>query len=372
MPQPPVKTKKDAGLEDVQVLGEWNFTLQTDTPLYWIRSGSLDRYLLKFKAKSPCVPSTFGIVFHAEADGPGTDGVSFWVERRSGREKGTSSKRYVLAGEALESTAIVTKTYDGPPDSDVEEVEMLMQGYTGTIMLQNRKVQLSFRLKHHAGSIAFYNTTKNDKAPSNDVFFGGVCITALRRGPLEVDGIMARRERKMLGFHGKQAADEVVRSDQLANQGVEAEMAVAMGLDEFSGASRRTSMPAADGGTSSQQFSVSAPNSFHSDRTRGPGGGSRDPIRMGGGGKLPAMASTTSSGWTGSSHRSSKGLQRTASDSLLKKKQLKPTGLSRTMGGGEWLPLATNAPHREQSFMKKVSYQRDVQSKNACSDFIAI
>merc|ERR1740117_2480685 len=94
------------GLEDVQVLGEWNFTLQGDTPLYWLRCGQLDRYLLRFTVHSPC-PSTCGIVFHAEADGPGTDGTSFWIERRKTATGGT--RRYILSGEGLDSKPIVTR-----------------------------------------------------------------------------------------------------------------------------------------------------------------------------------------------------------------------------------------------------------------------
>lgn len=185
---------RDRNLDDVQILGIWNFTLQADTPVYWIKSGSLDRYLLSFKVRSP-IPSTCGLVMHAEADGTGTDGASFWIERRGGQGDKEALRRYVLAGDGLESKPVVTRSYPDPGSEFTEDVEVLMQGYSGAILLQNRQVQIRFRTKKGSGSIGFYNATKGD---TDDVSFAGVRITALRRGPMEVAGVLGRRERAML------------------------------------------------------------------------------------------------------------------------------------------------------------------------------
>lgn len=118
------------GLDDVQVLGSWNFTLQADTPLYWLRCGRLDKYLMKFNVHSPC-PSTCGIVLHAEADFGGTDGSSFWIERRTS-DDGQRTKRYLLSGDGLDSRPIVTRQFPDSGDQP-EEIEVLMQGYFGVI-----------------------------------------------------------------------------------------------------------------------------------------------------------------------------------------------------------------------------------------------
>jgi len=182
----------DTGLDDVQVMGAWNFTLQADTPLHWIRSGSLQKYHMRFCVRSHS-PSTCGLVFHTEADGAGTDGVSFWIERRAGRNNQEGNRRYLLAGAALESKAIVTRAFPDEGGELSEDVEVLVQGYSGAIFLQDRKVQLSFRTKHDRGSLAFYNSTQSEV--NDDVNFSGVRITAIRKGPLEVAGLLHRREK---------------------------------------------------------------------------------------------------------------------------------------------------------------------------------
>jgi hypothetical protein len=187
------ETKRD--LDDVQVLGDWNYTIQPDTPLVWVRSGALDRYLLKFSVTSH-LPSTAGFIFHAEADGPGIDGVSFWIERRTNPETGEHYRRYVLSGDGLESKPIATRRYPEASDKeDVEEVEILVQGFSACIFLRKRKVQMKLRTKPGRGSICFYNSTKaTEEGLSDDVTFSNVRITALRRGPLEIDGTLRRRE----------------------------------------------------------------------------------------------------------------------------------------------------------------------------------
>lgn len=186
------ETKRD--LDDVQVLGDWNYTIQPDTPLVWLRSGALDRYLMKFHVQSH-LPSTAGFIFHAEADGSGLDGISFWIERRKNPETGEFFRRYVLSGDGLESKPVATRRYPDPGGEDAEEVEILVQGFSACIFLRNRKVQMKLRSKPGRGSICFYNSTKaTEEAIEDDVTFSNVRITALRRGPLEIDGTLRRRE----------------------------------------------------------------------------------------------------------------------------------------------------------------------------------
>merc|ERR1719436_2081472 len=113
---------------------------------------------MKFKVHMPC-PSTCGFVFHAEADGTGSDGVSFWCERRPGSNaESQGSRRYMLAGEGLESNPIATRAYPDPGGDFAEEVELLVQGHAGAVFLQNKKIKLNFRTKPGKGSLAFYNS----------------------------------------------------------------------------------------------------------------------------------------------------------------------------------------------------------------------
>jgi len=118
----PGKKSNKRDLDDIQVLGVWNFTIQPETPLVWLRTGALDRYLLKFQIHSS-IPSTAGLIFHSEADGPGSDGVSFWIERRL--QDGVMTRRYVLAGDGLESKPLATRKYDDPGGECVEDIEVL-------------------------------------------------------------------------------------------------------------------------------------------------------------------------------------------------------------------------------------------------------
>lgn len=354
-------------LDDVQVLGEWNFTLQSDTPLFWIKSGQLERYLLRFRAQSYCNPATFGFVFHAEADGPGTDGVSFWVERsaaRTGLDYKPAVKRYILAGDGLDSKPVITREYPDVDGHTVEDCQMLVQGYTGCIFLQDKKVQIKFRLKQMKGSVAFYNTTQNQETTRDEVFFSGVAITAMRRGPLEVAGVLARRERQILG-HSATAykEEESIRSKNA-------------GADEAGGGFGEqpdvTARPYADSAavtfaqTTSTQFRGSRAGSQAAMRSTAPSFGGRgsmgSPARgmnatvLAGG---PQFASNVAS-VAGRRGR----LGQSASDGMLKK----------TKGSGDsWLPLATNSFMREQDLMRNtMKPRRHVDSSNACSDFIAM
>merc|ERR1719163_2235611 len=105
------------------------------------------------------LPSTAGMIFHSEADGPGIDGVSFWIKRRQDHE-GQLTRRYVLAGDGLESKALATRKYPDPGGDSVEDVEVLVQGFTAVIFVRNRTVQIRCRTKSTRGSICFFNSTK--------------------------------------------------------------------------------------------------------------------------------------------------------------------------------------------------------------------
>jgi len=334
------KQAADHSLDDVQVLGMWNFTLQGDTPLFWLRTGQLDKYLLKFRVTMPC-PATCGMVLHSEVDGPGTDGISFWIERRLGRDGTESSRRYLLAGDGLESKPIVTRSYPDPGVGGplTEDIEVLMEGWNGTIMLQDRKVSLKFRTKHQKGSVAFYNSTQ---AESDEVHFGDVRITAMRRGPVELDGRMLRRERAL---------------DQFQAGGV---------LDPGAEAAQRAGSP-----------------------TKGPTRSSDA------GGRTTSKASSIAVG------QNAKNLQRTPSQPLLKDRKaqfqlassecaLRKTGGAllaagkspmaavahgHTQSGSreKWIPLALNAPAGEQKLLQSMApHRRPLVPSSGCTDFIAM
>eukprot|EP00930_Biecheleria_cincta_P095313 TRINITY_DN87290_c0_g1_i1.p1 TRINITY_DN87290_c0_g1~~TRINITY_DN87290_c0_g1_i1.p1 ORF type:complete len:331 (-),score=65.61 TRINITY_DN87290_c0_g1_i1:49-1041(-) len=320
------------GLDDVQVMGTWNFTLQADTPLYWLRCGRLDKYLLKFKVTHPC-PSTCGLVLHAEADFGGTDGTSFWIERRQGSEGQGPTKRYLLSGEGLESRPIVTRFFPDDGRDQEDEVEVLMQGYSGCIMLQNRKVTLKFRCKHDKGSIAFYNSTQAER---DDIHFSDVRITAMRRGPMEIGGTLGRRERSMLGF------------DQIAQESTAAEDEDFVGsrIDDFQ-----------DPGQSSA--------GFHQQQQQSStwSGGSR------------CAKAEPRQQFSRSHHGSSGVLRRTASEGMLRKttSSLRPLKPSSTLGGkgGKWVPVALNAPASEKQLIRG-SMPTKAPTRASCQDFIAM
>eukprot|EP00440_Ansanella_granifera_P017439 gb/GFBE01018942.1/.p1 GENE.gb/GFBE01018942.1/~~gb/GFBE01018942.1/.p1 ORF type:complete len:331 (+),score=64.27 gb/GFBE01018942.1/:1-993(+) len=316
------------GLDDVQVLGNWNFTLQADTPLYWLRCGRLDKYLLKFKVHYPC-PSTCGLVLHAEADFGGTDGTSFWIERRQGPEGPT--KRYLLSGEGLESRPIVTRQYPDDGKDNEDEIEVLMQGYSGVIMVQNRKVQLKFRCNHDKGSIAFYNSTQAER---DDVHFSDVRITALRRGPMEIGGTLGKRERAMLGL-------DSVAQDMGSTAAQDEDFVGSRGEDVGPEQDSRFSSTQARGMQSSWSGSSFA---------------------KGGAGRPPR-----------SQLQSSGVLQRSASEGVLRKTTgrgfSRPGSRGATGRGGKWVAVATNAPASEKQLIRD-SMRKKAPTANSCMDFI--
>lgn len=306
-------------LEDVQVLGVWNFTMQADTPLHWLRTGPLERYLLRFGVHAP-MPCIGGIVFHAEADGDGTDGISFWMERQPHAEGASGSagtRRFVLAGEGLDSKPVVTRHYPDPGGQWVEDIEVLVQGNTAVVFLQNRKVQIRCRTKGSRGSVAFYNSTKAaGEEGADEIHFSGVRTTALRRGPLEVSGDLGRRERAL---RAETQADE---QDQPEGVGMAAAAAT-----------------------------VPRRSQSHARRTGGlPGRMARTQPRMG--------------------HSSSDSALRKSGGVLvgLGGPRQAPRGVSE-----KWVPMALNAPRSQQQLMRDSHrVMRPLgPSAQACNDFIA-
>lgn len=195
-------TDKGAAISDVKVLGSWNFTLQDDTPLYWLKCGNLEHYLLRCRVRLPC-PCSAGMVFHSEAEGSGMEGVSFWMERSIGK------RRYFLGGSDLESEPIVTREYVTTETDDggfwTEEWEALVQGHTACVFLHGRKIRLKCRCIRNSGAIAFFNATRMSEADQvlwsggSEVHFSHVNLTTLTRGPLTVSGMLAARE-KILSY----------------------------------------------------------------------------------------------------------------------------------------------------------------------------
>eukprot|EP00930_Biecheleria_cincta_P021648 TRINITY_DN15985_c0_g1_i1.p1 TRINITY_DN15985_c0_g1~~TRINITY_DN15985_c0_g1_i1.p1 ORF type:complete len:360 (+),score=62.83 TRINITY_DN15985_c0_g1_i1:93-1172(+) len=341
------------GLDDIQVMGSWNFTLQADTPLYWLRCGRLDKYLLKFKVHSPC-PSTCGLVLHAEADFGGTDGTSFWIERRRGVDGQGPTKRYLLSGEGLESRPIVTRFYPDDGKDQEDEIEVLMQGYSGCVLVQNRKVQLKFRCKHDKGSIAFYNSTQAER---DDIHFSDVRITAMRRGPMEIGGTMGRRERSMLGFDRLAQESTAVEDEDFVGSRIddkhqhhESGIGQSSSSVSFSQAGQRS---AADFSHARSQQQSSSSWSV---------------------GSGPAKAAPARQ-FSRTHHGSSGVLQRTASEGLLRKTMGGPTPFkpSSTLGGkgGKWVAVALNAPASEKQLIRS-SMPMKAPSRASCQDFIAM
>lgn len=323
--------KADRKFDDVQVLGAWNFTLQGETPLFWIKSGALDSYLLQFTVSLPC-PGTAGLVLHAEQDGSGADGVSFWIERSVGRGGRQGNRRYMLAGDGLDSQPVATRGFPDSGENHEEFVEVLVQGYNGHVLLQDRKMRLSFRARSGRGSLAFYNSTQ---AENDDVHFNGVRITALRKGPLEISGTLGRREHSMLS----------------PAEGEEPEAAASTTLASTSLQEASSWQSTAAPGSSR---ALTGTQGFHGMQkgVPSPAGGSR----RGSSGALRASASD--------------GLLQGAGASAL---GLRSTGtISRQKKGLKMGAFAVNAPAGERQLLGATAGARKAPSSAACVDFIAM
>jgi len=373
----PGKQPKKRDLDDIQVLGVWNFTIQPETPLVWLRTGPLDRYLLRYAIHCD-LPSTAGMIFHAEADGPGIDGVSFWIERRQ-QPSGEMTRRYMLAGDGLESKPLATRTYPDPGGEAIEDIEVLVQGFTTVIFVRNRQVQIRCRTKASRGSICFYNSTKaTEDGLREDVHFSNCRITALRRGPLEVGGTLARRERALepkqeieepgaldpLNADGSVVYDDGTKKDG----GLHDSVATTAPPDSLGGSMHLTKSAAA---TTTGNF-FKSPSSLGATR----GGFRNTATTRGAFGKLGPASSNSSSMFSGRPGAGPGRLRGSLSDSSLRKSGVALCGLSpaakaRGFGGDEWVPLAMNVPKSEQAFVREHAIRPlPASQKNTCQDFI--
>lgn len=379
----PGKKSQKRDLDDIQVLGVWNFTIQPETPLVWLRTGPLDRYLLRFQIHSS-LPSTAGMIFHSEADGPGIDGVSFWIERRAtvnmdGEEELT--RRYVLAGEGLESKPLATKKYPDMRGEAVEDVEVLVQGFTAVIFMRNRQVQIRCRTKSSRGSICFFNSTQaTENGIGDDVHFSNCRITALRRGPLEVSGLLARREKAL---EKPPKAEDANDLDPL-----QADASVVFGdaeekVDGFHDSVATTAATAfLDSPGVSTHLSKSAAATTNGTflKTGSSPGVTKTGFRhtttaRGGFGKTgPSALTNSSSMFAGRPGASPARLRATFSDGALRKSGVALCGLShaskaRGFGGEEWVPLVANPPKSEMKFVREHAIRPSKDSR-FCQDFI--
>jgi len=326
--------KADRKFDDVQVLGAWNFTLQGDTPLFWIKSGALDSYLLQFRVSLP-YPGTAGLVLHSEQDGTGADGVSFWIERRPGHGGRQGTRRYMLAGDGLDSQPVATRGFPDSGGAHEEFVEVLVQGYNGHVLLQDRKMRLSFRARSGRGCLAFYNSTQ---AENDDVHFSGVRVTALRKGPLEISGTLGRREHSLLS-PADDEEPEAAASTTLASRS----------LQEAS-SWQSTAAPGSSRALTGTQ-------GFHgvqkgASSLAGAGGGSRH-------GSSGALRASDSAGLLQGAGASSLGLRSTGGGPLQKK-------------GPKLAAFAVNAPAGERQLLGGTAGARKAPSSAACVDFIAM
>mmetsp|Transcript_22445 Transcript_22445/g.46555 ORF Transcript_22445/g.46555 Transcript_22445/m.46555 type:complete len:419 (+) Transcript_22445:1-1257(+) len=415
----PLFAERDRTLDDVEVLGTWNFTLQGDTPLYWIKSGILDRYHMRFRMHTQC-PSTCGIVIHGEADAAGTDGVSFWSERRKAKsEEEKDTRRYVLSGNGLDSRAIITRPLTDEGGSFDEEVEVLVQGYTGAIFLQNRKITLKFKMKLSRGCVAFYNSS-SVKGGQDDVHFSDVRITALRRGPLELQGTLGKREAAIAQLDEKAELEEPAESPEdpePVSEGVAShtagENAVGGGPlaatmeprkpgdgHHESRATVSTFAPSAtDGRGGSSTFTSlgqtgarTAGSGFGSPKSSTWGGGAtphrgattpsrQTPSRQGrfaspaSGGSTPGRAWAQRSGgdWARKSPASPGFIRRSSSESTMRKTAGSMWGLPPAAAGanGRYAATKLNAPDKEHKVLQPALKPRG-DGARTCADFIRV
>jgi len=373
----PGRNPKKRDLDDIQVLGVWNFTIQPETPLVWLRTGPLDRYLMRFSITSD-LPSTAGMIFHTEADGPGIDGVSFWMERRE--IDGVLTRRYVLAGDGLESRPLATRKYPDPGGEATEDIEVLVQGFTAVVFVRNRQVQIRCRTKPSRGSICFYNSTKvSADGQHEDVHFSNVRITALRRGPLEVSGLLARRERA-LNEPPLKETDDAIALDPLQADG---SIVFGDGEDKVNGfqdSVATTAGPETPGVSTHMTKSGAATTMGPFFNATAKHGATKPGFRhtstaRGGFGKLGSSTMPNSSAmFSGRSNASPARLRPSLSDSSLRKSGVALCGLSpaakaRGFGGDDWIPLTMNPPKSEQKFVREHAI-RPSASSHACQDFI--
>jgi len=399
----PLFPGKDTTLDDVHVLGTWNFTLQSDTPLYWIRSGVLDRYHMRFQVHTSC-PSTCGIIIHGEADGAGTDGVSFWSERRRAKEGSDAkdTRRYILAGNGLDSRSIVTRTFPDDGGNFHEEVEVLVQGYTGAVFLQGRKITLKFRMKQGRGCVAFYNSS-SVRGGQDDVTFSDVRITALHRGQLEMSGKLGQRERAVMALDERPASDEPAEDQNTIDPRSEGVSSVVAADVVLAGAAPLDASTKPGGDNTCSTFAPTATfgrgsGTFYSTAeasSRASGGfgspqaatlrprtadtrGIATPQRGAGG---PQPDFKRSSPLLGVPHWSNKGgggapspsfIKKSSSESMLRRTTGSMWGTAPANRNIKWTATPINAPSSEHTLMQQSIKSRKGPKSNMCSDFIPI
>jgi hypothetical protein len=330
------------------------------------------------------------MVIHAEADGPGTDGASFWIERKEGRGGNSGTRRYMVAGDGLDSKPIVTRSFPDKGGDFTEDVELLVQGYTGAIFLQDRKVKLTFRTKSGRGCLAFYNSTQAEK---DDVHFSGVRITAFRKGPLEVAGALGQREKRMIGPKDEGDTEEpFVDESQLSAQAAtpvrSPPRALAAGGKKgvgssFLGGNTEMTLSTLAPDSPAQGLSINSTVELSTAYTHGSGWTKSQGLggtllgatgRRGAPPKAGARAGERSPALVG--HRSaSEGALRRSGGALC---GISP-GPSRGVGQGRmarsdgWIALATNPPAGEQDFLRKFDGAPTGgagASRRGCHDFI--
>jgi len=337
---------KDRDLDDIQVLGQWNFTLQAETPIHWLRTGALDRYLLRFGVQTP-FPVTCGFFVQAEVDGDGSDGVSLWMERRPAMDGKPRHRRYVLAGNGLDSNPVVTREFPDDGGLAQDDVEVLVQGYQTVVFLHDRQVQIKCRTKNGRGSVGFFNSTQGTPdGVSDDVYFSEVRITALRRGPLEVGGILGRREQTL-----REQSEGAART-------AAADAAASMSESSSKPLLQRTEGSSTFQSTSRSPGSGARAGSMPGRRQQRTQGQSSSPwVKGGQAGGIPKST-----------------LHQNFSESSLRKSGVALCGrspASKARGAtDEWVGLAVNAPASEQAFLKSAGFKQS-QSRNACKDFIS-
>lgn len=381
------------GLQDVQVCGQWNFTLQADTPIHWLRSGCLEFYLLRFRVHS-MRPSTWGVVLHGEADGEGTDGVTFYVERRLAYGKaaaaaGQGFKRYVLTGEGLDSRPVVSNQYPDGGGELVEDFEVLLQGHSGVVFIQNRKIQLNFKTRRGKGSVGFFNTTRAD---DDNIHFAKVWLTAVRRGPMECAGTLGRRVQhfetppkpKPVLLAGEAAEGEEIQRDHAG----EAAAATQIEAVEDALRDRGESLPvmkerpplnisSGQGGRlAADDQTVTARTGWRAAASRSRQAQASQTFSGAEGMRSPA----NSTGRRGGNLQLSPQLRASASEGVLRKTPAAPPGAAFTRSGslsgkqtqsGTWRACASSVPAGEQQFMKDVFWRElSKQKPGACQDFI--
>jgi hypothetical protein len=198
-----VRGPQSSETDDVNFLGPHHFTLQEDTPLYWLDNGGpLQRYLLKvdvrakFRREDTVV---CGLTFHSSySDGAlePESGIWFWAEIRGG------VVNYCVGGADLESGA--TRVDGGlcpPLEEEGEFLELrdswkiLVQGSYGCIFPKaaaKKKTRLTWTARRPQGHVAFFNYSCTARE-ALEVHFRDLSFTLLNTGPALPPSMLASK-----------------------------------------------------------------------------------------------------------------------------------------------------------------------------------